>query len=223
LRRRLIVVGLGHFGTTVATRLHELGHEVVALDEREGAVDAIGPKVSRAIVGDGTKKVVLEEAGARDADAAIVAIGDHLAASVLTMLALRDLGLKEIHVKVGSDEHVRIADALGVDDTVFPERETALALASRLGTGGAGAVLKYVTLAPQLSVQEMAVPAPWRGKTLRELALPRTHQIQVVGVHDLLRDVCTAAPDPDRPLTPSDTLFVAGDPAVLQKLAELTE
>jgi trk system potassium uptake protein len=216
--KRFIVVGLGNFGATVAARLHEQGHEVVALDQREDLVDGMGARVTRALVGDATKKAVLEEAGARRADAAIISTGDHLAASVLALIALRDLGVKELYVKVSSDEHARIADALGADESIFPERESALALASRLT---AGALFKYVQLAPKLSVQEMAVPDAWKGKTLRELALAQSERVQVIGLHDMLRDELLPTPDPDRPLLDSDTLLVAGDPTVLERLAKM--
>jgi hypothetical protein len=89
--KRFLVVGLGNFGSTLAERLHERGHDVAALDTREDLVDALGPKVSRALVGDGTNRRVLQEAGAEQTDAAIISTGDNLAASVLSLLALRDL------------------------------------------------------------------------------------------------------------------------------------
>src|SRR5688500_15643589 len=120
--KRFLVIGLGNFGAILATRLHELGHDVVAIDGRAEIVDALGPRVARAIVGDATKRIVLEEAGAKDCHAAIISTGENLAASVLSMLALRDLGVKNVIVKVRSDEHRRIADALGVEESVFPER-----------------------------------------------------------------------------------------------------
>lgn len=216
--KRFIVVGLGNFGSALAVRLYEQGHEVIAVDIRAELVDAIGPKVSLAFVGDATKKAVLEEVGARQAHAGVISTGDDLAASTLALLALRDLGVKSVYVKVSSDEHVRIASRLGAEETVFPERESAEALASRLT---ASAIFKYVTFGPALSVQEMAVPASWHGKTLRELALPHTYRVQVVAIHDVLRDVMTAVPEADRTLTDSDTLLVAGEPAVLARLGDM--
>lgn len=217
--KRYIVIGLGNFGGTLARRLHALGVEVIAIDKNAEAVDGVAREVSRALVADATNKAALEEAGARGADAAIISMGEELAASVLSLLAVRDLGVKTIVVKVGSDEHARIADALGADETIFPERESALALASRVTSG---ALLQYVQLGPNLSIQEMAVPAGWRGKSLRELGLPQQYRAQVIAVHDMLRDVMIPAPDPDRALTESDTLLIAGDPAALEKLARLT-
>lgn len=216
--KRFVVIGLGNFGHIVAVQLFETGYDVVAIDPRPDVVDAIGPRVSRAVVGDGTKKSVLEEVGVRDADAAIVSTGENLSASLLSLLALRDLGIKRVFVKVRSSEHARIAEAMGAEQTIFPERESALGLASRL-TGGA--LLQYVQLGEALSLQEMAVPKIWEGKTVRELSLPQSYRVQVVAVHDVLTDQMIPVPDPDRKLTASDTLLVAGAPDVLQRLAKL--
>jgi trk system potassium uptake protein TrkA len=127
--------------------------------------------------------------------------------------------VKRIFVKVGSDEHARIVDALGAEESVFPERESALALASRLA---AGSLLRYVELGPRLHLQEMPVPTAWAGRTLRELALPRTHGVQVVAIHDVLKETMVLAVDPERRLVPSDALLVAGDPEALHKLARLS-
>ena len=217
--KRFIIIGLGNFGSTLARRLDEMGQEVVAIDARPQVVDAMGRHVARALVGDATQRSVLEEAGAAQADAAAISTGDDLAASVLALLALRDLGVQKIFVKVISEEHARIVDALRAEESIFPERESALGLASRMA---AGALLRYVQLGPNLSLQEMCVPTEWYGKTLRELSLPQRFQIQVVAVHDVLRDAMAPVPDIDRPLTHSDTLLVSGDPIVLERLARLT-
>jgi trk system potassium uptake protein TrkA len=216
--KRIIVVGLGNFGSTLAMRLHELGHDVVAIDAKPEVVDAVGPRVTRAVVGDATKREVLEEAGAREADAAIVSTGDDIAASTLALLALRDVGVREVFVKVVSADHARIADALGAEAGIFPERESAMALASRLTSGK---LLNYVQLGNEFSLQEMPVPESWNGKSLRELALPSRFRVQVVAVHDVLTDTMLPVPDPDRRLTHSDALLVAGNPAALERLANL--
>lgn len=216
--KRVIVVGLGNFGSVLAGRLHEIGQDVVAIDHRPEVVDAMGRKVTRAVVGDASRREVLEEAGARGADVAVVSTGEDLAASVLTLLALRDVGVQQIYVKVRSADHARIADALGAVESVFPERESALALASRVTSGR---LLQYVQLGAEFGLQEMPVPDQWHGKTLRQLQLPQRYRVQVVAVHDVLMDTMLAVPDPDRPLTPSDALLVAGEPSALEKVASV--
>jgi trk system potassium uptake protein TrkA len=82
-------------------------------------------------------------------------------------------------------------------------------------------VLNYVPLSPGFSVQEMAVPEEWIGRSLRELDLRNAHQISVVAVHDMLLDEVSAVPDPDAGLKDSDTLFVAGTVDNLQKISRL--
>jgi trk system potassium uptake protein TrkA len=214
---RFVVVGLGHFGSFIAKRLYELGHEVVAVDSNVNLVDAHGPYVTRALAGDATKKEVLDEAGADGADTAIISTGENLGASILSLLALRDLQVKAIYVKVQSIEHARIADALGATDTVFPEMQAATNLAQRITSGK---LLHYTAYSEQFGIQEMAVPEAWYGKTLQELKLPQQYEIQVVAVHDILRDAI-AIPASGKPLTPSDTLLIAGSPDRLETLTKL--
>lgn len=103
---RYVVVGLGHFGSFMAKRLYELGNEVIAIDTDAGVVDAHGPFVTRAFAGDATKREVLQEVGAEGADVAIVSTGDNIGASVLALLALRDLSVKAIYVKEIGRAHV---------------------------------------------------------------------------------------------------------------------
>lgn len=214
---RYVVVGLGHFGSFVAKRLYELGNEVIAIDTDAHRVDAHGPFVTRAFAGDATKKEVLEEAGAEEADVAIVSTGDNIGASVLSLLVLRDLKVKAIYVKVQSIEHARIADALGATDTVFPEMQAATNLAQRITSGK---LLHYTSYGEEFGIQEMAVPESWLGRTLQDLRLPQEYQIQVVAVHDMLRDVITI-PVSTKPLTPSDTLLIAGAPDRLESLTKV--
>jgi trk system potassium uptake protein len=214
---RFVVVGLGHFGSFIAKRLYELGHEVIAVDNRPDLIDAHGPFVTRALVGDATHKEVLDEAGADDADAAIISTGDNLGASILSLLALKDLRVKAIYVKVQSIEHARIAEALGATETVFPEMQSATNLAQRITSGK---LLHYQAYGETFGIQEMPVPQSWSGKTLQDLKLPQDYQIQVVAVHDMLQDTITI-PDPVRPLLPSDTLLIAGAPERLEALTKL--
>lgn len=216
--KRFIIIGLGNFGSSVAESLHALGNDVIAVDTRGDTVDRVAPLVTRAAVGDGKDVRTLERLGARDADAAVISTGDDITASVLATLALRDLGVKEIYVKVISRDHARVLEKIGVTDTVFPERDSALRLGRRISSK---ALLNYVELGEGVSMQEMAVPDAWVGKTLRELNLPRTYRISVIAVHDVLSGSMRPVPDPDAALKESDTLLVAGRNEDLATCAKL--
>lgn len=215
---RFIVIGLGNFGSGVAESLHAKGHDVVAVDLNSEVVDRIGPQVTRAAVGDGRQRDVLERLGGDEADAAIVSTGDDLAASVLATMALRDLGVKQIYAKVISRDHARIMDHLGVTETIFPERESALRLSERIVSTE---ILNYVEIGHGFSLQELAVPERWIGRSLRELELPRRYRVSVLAVHDVLNDRILPVPDPDAPLKESDTVLVAGADDDIKHMAEV--
>jgi len=216
--KRFVVVGLGNFGASVAEALYSSGHDVAALDLDPERVDDMARLVTRAAVGDGTDPRTLQQLGAEDADAAVVSTGDDLTASALTTLVLRDLGVDEIYVKVVSHDHARLLEKIGVRETIFPERESGIRLGKRIASR---TLLNYVQLGPGFSVQEMAVPPSWVGRSLRELEPRRRHQISVVAVHDILLDRIHAVPDPDQPLKDSDALLVAGADESLAEAAKL--
>lgn len=216
--KRFIVIGLGNFGSTVARTLHSIGHDVIAMDRDEDRVDRMARGVARAAVGDGTDTRTLQQIGAEDADAAVISTGDNITASAMTTLLLRELGVPEIYVKVISDDHGRLIEKIGVTETIFPERESGVRLGKRISSRS---LLNYVALGEDFSVQEMAVPESWVGKSLRDLELPRKRGISVVAVHDMLNDRILSVPDADAPLKESDTLLMAGSDEDLAQAADV--
>jgi trk system potassium uptake protein TrkA len=216
--KRFVVIGLGNFGASLVETLREHGHEVIVVDGDEDAVDAIGPSASVAVVGDGKSVDTLRRVGAAEADCGIINTGDDLASSVLATLALQELGVPEIRVKVVSTEHARAMERLGATETVFPERVAAQNLGVRLSGRG---LKKFVSLGDGHSLQEMAVPAPWKGRTLVELDLRREHSISVVAIRNTAEETLHLPPDPNRALVGTDSLLVAGRDEDLEKVAEL--
>lgn len=216
---RYLVIGLGKFGSWVARTLESLGHEVIAVEADEILVDRHADLVSRAVQGDGTDPVVLRAAGAADADGAIVSMGENLAASILATVALRDLGVRNLYVKVAGDSEARALNALGVTEVIIPEKEAGVRLAHRLG---ASSVLDYQPLGDAHSIQEVAIPPPWIGHSLREIAPRVSHGVQVIAVRCSLTDRVTVPPDPDATLKDSDSLIVAGADEALAKLPKET-
>lgn len=213
--KRFVVIGMGRFGSWIARALHDHGFEVIALERDERLADRFADQVTRSVFADGTDPDVLRSVGAENADAAVISTGEDLAATILATLALREVGVRQIYAKVAS---VRAAEAMkrfDVEELIFPEREAAERLAQRLAST---TVLDYIRIGHGYSVQEMAIPDAWIGKTLRGLALPTKHGIQVVALHDVLTDEWSVVPNPDAPLKESDVAVLAGSDAMLKKL-----
>ena len=204
--KRFAVIGLGAFGSWVARALTRSGFDVISIDRDEQRVDRFAHEVARVVVGDATDPVVLRKNGVADVDAAVVSTGDDLAASILTVLTLKDLHVARVVVKVPSPEAARALERFDVE-VVFPEKEAAERLAYTLASSS---VLEYIPLGKKDSIQEIGVPYAWIGKSLRELALPATEGIQVVALYDVLTGAWDAVPAPDRVITDSDAAIVAG-------------
>jgi trk system potassium uptake protein TrkA len=212
---RVLVVGLGAFGSWFSRTMLQMGHEVIVIERDEELVDRYAQWATRAVHGDATDVSVLERAGAQGADAAVISTAEDLSTTILTTVALRDLGVREIYAKVRSDSEARALGALDVTDTIFPEREAGFRLAHRIVSQS---VLDYTPLASGHSLQEIAVPADWVGKTLLDLS-PRTALgIQVVAVRDSLTSAITMPPDPSAKLKDSDSILVAGRDEALESL-----
>jgi trk system potassium uptake protein TrkA len=214
--KRMVVIGLGNFGMAVAESLAKKGVDVIAVDRRQDMVDKISNRAARAVAGDGTSEQVLREIGCKNADAGIVSTGDDITASLLAVLALKDLGVREIHVKVISEQHARVVDKLGVTGTVFPERDSGRRLAEAVVSHE---ILSYFPLGDDYAIQEMAIPDSWIGRSLRDIDVRRRYGLSVVAVKCMLSSTVSGVPDPDAPLKDSDTLWVSGSLANLEKAA----
>jgi trk system potassium uptake protein TrkA len=216
--KRAVIIGLGNFGYGVAEALAAGGTDVIVIDVDGDVVDRIAPAVAKAAVGDGTDVHVLQRLGATQADLAVVSTGDDITASILSTMALQDLKVRDIYVKVISNDHGRVMKKIGVREIIFPERDSAASLAKRL-TGSA--LLNYVKLGSGFNIQEMAVPQQWEGKTLRQLQLRQEFDVTVVALHEVLQDRIIPSPDPDSVLRDSDSLIMAGSEAALAKVARI--
>jgi trk system potassium uptake protein len=215
--KRFVVIGLGSFGASVAESLHARGHEVVALDREESAVDRLARHSSRAVVGDGRDPRTLKRLGVEGADAGVVSVGRRISASVLAALALQDLGVREIYVHATSRNHARVLEKLGVTETIWPGRESGLRLARRITSPR---VLNYIDVGEGFGVQEMTLPESWAGQCLRELDLRSRFGITAIAVHDIENNEMTPIPDLDVKLASRMTLLVAGSEDDLARAAD---
>lgn len=213
---RVLLIGLGAFGTWFSRAMLELGHEVIAVERDEALVDRNSDCATRVVHGDGTDPLLLERLGARGMDAAVVSTSEDLSTTVLATIALHDLGVTDVYTKVRSPGEVRALDALNAAEAIFPDRDAGKRLAHRISSR---AVLEYTPLADGVSLQEIAIPSSWLGRSLAELQ-PRRSGIQVVAVRDVLTGQLRLPPDPTAPLKHSDALLVAGEDGVLRKLDE---
>ena len=115
------VIGLGKFGFYVAKSLSKLNIEVIAVDSDTEKVQQMALFTDNAFVLNSTSKVALEEVGIYNLETVIVSIGENIEASILTVMALKDLNNKNIIAKAINPTHGEILSKLGVNKVIYPE------------------------------------------------------------------------------------------------------
>lgn len=131
-KKSVAVIGLGRFGEAVALRLVALGHEVIGIDGNADIVQKLADDLPHVVQADSTEAEALRALGVNEVDYAVVAIGSSLEGSVLSVLALQELGITDIWAKASTRQHGLILSRLGVSKVVFPEADMGRALAEQL-------------------------------------------------------------------------------------------
>ena len=174
-----LLVGMGRFGRHVAIKLHELGHQVMAVDKEESRVDAALPYVTTAQIGDSTDEGFLASLGVRNFDVCIVAIGDDFQASLETTSLLKELGAKFVVARAARDVHAKFLLRNGADEIVYPEKQLASWTAIRYSSDH---IFDYIELDGDYAIFELSVPKAWLGKTIGQLDIRRAHAINIMAV-----------------------------------------
>ena len=209
-----MVIGMGRFGSEIATRLYACGDEVLAIDLNEGLVDKIADRVTRAVAADARDLDVMRKLGVGNFDRAIVAVGSDLASSALITMNLKSLNVPFIMCKAQDDTYKAILEKLGANRVIIPEWEMADKLA--LGMTHAG-VMEYIELSQEYGIVEIKPSKDWVGKTIRELELRTRYGINVIAVR-IDEDTIRIPPDIDTPIPEDAGIVILGSYAMFEKL-----
>ncbi|MCE5286865.1 MAG: TrkA family potassium uptake protein [Pelosinus sp.] len=214
--KQFAVIGLGRFGKSVARTLTNMDYEVLAIDSNEERVQGFSDEVTHVVQADTTEEETLKALGIRNFDVVVVAIGEDVQANTLTVLLLKELGVKYIVAKARNMLHGKMLVKLGVDRVVYPERDMGQRVAHNLVATN---VMEYIELSPNLTMVEVATPRILVGKTLAETDLRAKYKVNVVAIkrgEDVI-----VPPVPSEKILDEDILFVVGDTKGIHKLEEL--
>ena len=212
----VVVIGLGRFGTAVAESLVNLGQEVLAIDENPELVERWADEFTHVVQADTTDDQALRQLGVSDFDRAVVAIGTHIEASVLTVLALAQAGVPDIWAKAISRKHGQILERVGAHHVVYPESSMGDRVAHML----TGSMIDYIEFDDDFSIARTRAPRFTWDKTLADSA-PRSHYgVTVVGVKRQGQDFIHGRPE--TLVRHGDELVVSGTTRAVEKFSGLT-
>lgn len=178
-KQQYAVIGLGIFGNGVARKLYEAGQEVLGIDVNEERVEEAVLFVTHAVVADSTDEEALISIGIRNFDCVIVAIGNDMQSSILTVLLLKELGVKKVIAKSLSKRHGQVLDKVGADWITYPERDMGERVANHLLSPN---VLNYIELSKEYNVEEVLLPPRMAEKSLRELDIRAKYKVSAIAI-----------------------------------------
>lgn len=179
--KSILLIGLGRFGFSVAEKLNELRHEVMAVDQNEERINEVLPLVTSAQIGDATSEIFLQSLGVDNYDVCIVAIGEDFQSSLEITSLLKDLGAKKVISRASSDVHRKFLLRNGADDVVYPEKQLASWMVMRHVTDH---VLDYIALDSNYGIYDMSVPPEWNGRTVGELDIRKRYNLNILAIRD---------------------------------------
>ena len=226
--RRFAVIGLGRFGQKLAIALAMSGAEVIAIDKNREEIELITDQVSHAVRLDSTDEEALKSQGVDKVDVAIVGIGQGgggFESAILTVVNLRQIGIKQIYARAENLIAGEVFSKVGATEVIYPEIESAERWAYKLIAPQIG---EKIDFAEGYSLARIKAPASFNGKTVMDLQLRQKYNINLVLIKrgedskqiKAEKGKIINVPMPSTVVYEGDILMVAGSDVDLAKLPQ---
>ena len=209
------IIGLGKFGFKLGQTLINLGEKVVGIDNNADNVKKAQNIFTQVYLADASQKDVLTQLGFADLVHVLLSVGDSIAASSMIAMYLKELGVPKVWVKAINPDHEKLLRKVGADEVIIPEHMAAKQLANRIAKPG---FIEYLPFDKSMSIRELVV-SHWAGKTLKQLDVANTFEIQVIAVKKLKEETFHFIPRGETQLDRDDILVVIGRSRTLDKIA----
>jgi trk system potassium uptake protein TrkA len=226
--KRFAVIGLGRFGQKLAIALAMSGAEVIAIDKNREEIELITDQVSHAVRLDSTDEEALKAQGVDKVDVAIIGIGQGgggFESAILTVVNLRQMGVKQIYARAEGPIAGEVFSKVGATEVIYPEIESAQRWAFKLIAPQIG---EKIDFAPGYSLARVKAPASFDGKTVMDLQLRQKYSVNLVLIkrgeyatkEKDQKDKIINVPMPSTVIYRDDILMIAGSDADLAKLPQ---
>jgi len=179
--KSVLLIGLGNFGVLIAKHIHELGHQVMAIDKDENRVNEALPYVTNALIGDSTSESFLSSLGINNFDVCIETIGNDFQSSLETTYLLKELGGKLVISRANREVQAKFLLRNGADEVVNPEMQIAKWTAIRYTCNH---IMDYIKLDDNHAIFEVDLPEDWIGKTIEKINIRQKYGINIMAVKE---------------------------------------
>ena len=213
--KSFLIIGMGRFGSSVATELYQMKNDVLVVDKYEDKVTSIINQVTNVIIGDTKDEAVLRSLDIKNYDCVIVAIANAIEDSVLTTIMLKEMGAKMIVCKAQNEWHAKILSQLGVDKVIRPEYDTGKRVAHSLVQKN---IIDLLELSPDYSLLELHTPSHWINKSVGEIDMRKKYGITLISVRSAKTEELNLSINPDTILYEEDALTIIGPKENMDKI-----
>jgi len=176
---KYIVIGLGYFGSKLATILTSMGHEVIGIDNHSERLDELKDSITTVMKMDSTNINAVRSLPLKETDAVIVAIGEDVGASILTLSILNNLKVKRIIGRAINQLHQNILNQIGVKEIVLPLEEAANHVSSMLQLKN---TLRLIEISDDYAVVEIFIPEKYLGHSLETVNIEERFSLKLIAV-----------------------------------------
>lgn len=217
---RVVIVGAGKVGYSLAQYLSQENHEVIVIendDERRAIVQNSLDVMT--IHGNGASPTMLLDPEIRHSDL-MVAVTDSDEVNMIACMAAKQAGIKRTIARVRNQEYadkekIKFNQALGIDLTINPEMVTALEISRILLTPAALDVEDFADGRVRMLEVKITADSNLTNIPLSRLELP--NNILVAGI---LRQDRMLIPHGSDMILPHDCVFFVGEHPVIKKFEE---
>jgi trk system potassium uptake protein len=215
-QKQCAVIGLGRFGRSVVRTLSEKGFHILAIDKEPQKVQYISEYCTQAVAIDSTSEQALWALNIETFDFVVVAIGSDFESNLITTVALKALGVRQVICKARSQRQKDILLRVGADRVILPESEAGQRLGLELASPN---LLEQISFGDSHSILELSVSTALAGKTLEELDFRNQYGANVVAIRH--ETSVTVSPEADQIIEENDIIVVIGQTEKISLLMDI--
>ncbi|WP_445505924.1 potassium channel family protein [Niallia sp. 03190] len=205
MNKQFVVIGLGNFGGNLVEEFHEMGVEVLAIDQSLEKVEKYQGIATHCVQLNAFNEESFNQLGLRNMDHAFVSFGDDVESSILTTLILKELGISQVWVKASDSYHKRVLEKIGADRVIHPERDIAKRIAHHVVSEK---MIDYIELSQEHGIVEMIATKKMNHKSILELNVRAKYGCTIIGIQR--KETTIVSPSADEVIYKADVLIVLG-------------
>jgi trk system potassium uptake protein TrkA len=217
MKKSVLIIGIGRLGSHLAEKMHDLGHDVMILDNKEETVSRLANRFADARIAEYTNEDVLRALDIPSFDICFVTVGDNFEASMITTITLKNLGAKYVASRARDEIQCELLRKIGADEIIYADGEAADKLAVRHNGNN---IFDYIALADGYAIFEVPIIKSWVGKTIMGLDVRKKYKINIIAIKN--GEELDPSPMPDYTFREDDHIFVLGKSRDVFKLSAKT-